>query len=305
MTRAGNIIVKLLGVILIVAAILKWHQLYTTPVANNSIWTYRPFLVAQFTGELAFGLWLVSQFFRKPAWLMALLCFIFFSLVTIYKGVTGADSCGCFGNVHVNPWITIFAVDLPAVIALALTRPKKPSQWLTPWPSWPRLATYAVICLIVLIPSTVILALHEPPAVTEQYEVLAPAEWPGHEFELLDRIHTTGHEDIASGDWILFFYRHDCPDCHEAMPSYKDSARELQGSGLFRTAFIAVPPVHSDTIEADPAWVLGQLDDQKDWLVGTPVVVLLSDGVVEFASEGEAPGTEELLETYLSLFEEE
>ncbi len=29
----------------------------------------------------------------------------------------GPASCGCFGAVHVDRWITLFAIDLPAVIA--------------------------------------------------------------------------------------------------------------------------------------------------------------------------------------------
>ncbi|MHC4477380.1 MAG: hypothetical protein ACYTEL_17165 [Planctomycetota bacterium] len=43
--------------------------------------------------------------FKKAAWLAALLCFSLFSFITLSNGLTGAASCGCFGSVHLNPWI--------------------------------------------------------------------------------------------------------------------------------------------------------------------------------------------------------
>ena len=213
-------------------------------------------------------------------------------------------ACGCFGNVHVNPWITIFAVDLPAVIALILCRPKQPGQWFTPWPSWARLALYAAFCLIILIPSTIILAQREPALVTQEYEVLMPSEWAGAELQVLDRIDVA--EIIGYGDWLLFLYHHDCPTCREAMPAYQEFARQLgNGGGFLRTAFIAIPPVDPEMIEPDSAWVLGELDAKKRWFAQTPVIAIISDGIVRFAVDGEAPPTDELLNTYLTLLDEE
>jgi hypothetical protein len=40
-----------------------------------------------------------------------MMCFSLFSAMTFYKGITGVASCGCFGSVHVNPWITFLAID--------------------------------------------------------------------------------------------------------------------------------------------------------------------------------------------------
>lgn len=53
-------------------------------------------------------------------------------LITPYKDLTGTASCGCFGTVHVNPWLTLFAIDLPAVIVLGLFRPPSVLASLTP-----------------------------------------------------------------------------------------------------------------------------------------------------------------------------
>ena len=123
MKAVSNTVLKLLGILLLVAAVLKGWQLLTEPAANNDIWSYRPFLILTVEFELALGIWLLSGLFKKAAWLAAISCFSFFSAITLYNGLSGAESCGCFGSIHVNPWITLFAIDIPAVIALAVFRP--------------------------------------------------------------------------------------------------------------------------------------------------------------------------------------
>ncbi|MHC4166314.1 MAG: hypothetical protein ACYSWQ_05100 [Planctomycetota bacterium] len=119
---SSDIVLKVLGLLLIVAAVLKGHELLTVPMADKDLWSWRPFLMFQVEFELAMGIWLLSGVFKRVAWLAGLLCFGLFSCITLYKGLTGAASCG-FGSVRVNPWITLTAVDLPAVIGLSLFRP--------------------------------------------------------------------------------------------------------------------------------------------------------------------------------------
>ena len=180
MKRLPDIVMRLLAVILLMAAALKAWQLLTEPVANADIWTYRPFLILTVELELALAIWLLSGLFKKAAWLAGLLCFSLFLVITLYKGVTGAESCGCFGSVHVNPWMTLFAIDLPAVIALALFRPelrlpprlsllrKQGSiravirEFVTPLPSLRRFAISGCLALIALSTTTPILAFNEP-----------------------------------------------------------------------------------------------------------------------------------------------
>lgn len=99
----NNIILKLLGLLLLVAAVLKGYELLTVPMANTDIWSNRYFLIFQVEFELALGIWLLSGLFKRAAWLAALGCFSLFCCVALYKGISGAASCGCFGRVHVNP----------------------------------------------------------------------------------------------------------------------------------------------------------------------------------------------------------
>jgi hypothetical protein len=50
---------------------------------------------------------MVSGLFRKAAWIAGTLAYLGFIFVTLFKVIIGAESCGCFGQVHVNPWITL------------------------------------------------------------------------------------------------------------------------------------------------------------------------------------------------------
>ena len=92
MKASSNAVLKVLGMLLLTAAVLKGRQLLTEPVANSDIWSYRPFLVLTVEFELARAIWLLSGLFKKAAWLVGLVCFSLFSMITLYKAVTGAAS---------------------------------------------------------------------------------------------------------------------------------------------------------------------------------------------------------------------
>ena len=111
-----------LGLLLLVAAGLKGHQLATEPVAETGLLTSRWFLIAAVEFELVFGLWLLLGLYPRRTWQVALLCFGGFACVSLSKALSGDSSCGCFGKVPVNPWYTLL-LDLAAVAALLYRRP--------------------------------------------------------------------------------------------------------------------------------------------------------------------------------------
>jgi len=320
MEKASNIVVKILAIALLTAAVLKGWQLLTEPVANNDIWSYRPFLILTVEFELALAIWLLSGLFKKAAWLVTLLCFSVFSAITLYKGITGAETCGCFGSVHVNPWITLFAIDLPAVITLSIFRPglsflpvlsflltllsfpcKRESiktiglNLLTPLPSAPRFAMTAFLTIAILGISAPILAFNEPAMVTSSYEVLEPETWVGRKLPILEHIDIA--ESLRKGTWLVLFYHYDCPDCGTAIPKYENMARDLAGNEDFmQIALIAVPPYGQPPVSEDCPCVLGRLAETKEWFVTTPAVALLTDGRVTSAWEEKTPDFETILQ---------
>ena len=67
MKSASDIVLKLLGVLLLTAAVLKGWQLLTEPMANSGIWTNRAFLIFTVEFEIAVGIWLLSEIFKRFA----------------------------------------------------------------------------------------------------------------------------------------------------------------------------------------------------------------------------------------------
>ncbi len=120
-----------LGLLLLVAAALKAHQLATEPVIApgilNSLW----FLTAVVELELFFGLWLVAGLYPRQTWAVAVACFALFAGVSLFKGLSGAATCGCFGRVPVNPWWTLI-LDAAAVSALLFARPVRAASFNAP-----------------------------------------------------------------------------------------------------------------------------------------------------------------------------
>ncbi len=325
MKLANSILLKALGILLLTAAVLKGWQLMNEPLANNSIWSSRWFHIMEVEFELAMGIWLVSGLFKKAAWLATLGLFSMFSIITLYKAITGYASCGCFGQVHVNPWITLFVVDLPSIIALLIFRPQfstriidfvlflsfrylrhklrreslQPliNEFLHPLPSFWRFTAAFIIGLTIFGTTTPILALNEPAVVSSKYEVLEPEKWVGKELPILKHIDIA--DTLKKGTWLILLYHYDCPDCAKAIPIYEQMARDLKGNEDFmQIAFIIVPPYGSGPVSENSPCKLGKLNEVKEWFVTTPAVALLKDGQVTKVWEEKAPDFEQIIEVF-------
>ncbi|MHC4266600.1 MAG: thioredoxin domain-containing protein [Planctomycetota bacterium] len=248
--------------------------------------------------ELGLSIWLLSGLFRKGAWLVTTFSFGIFIAATLQKVLIGAASCGCFGRVHVNPWITLTAIDIPIFLALLLFRPVGYKLLPPPWPSAKHFFSVAIptfVALGILVP---VLAFNKPPEKTDEYEVLSPEEWISDQMPLL------GHIDIgdilSEGVSFILFYHHDCPNCQEAIPMYEQIARDYEvfEQGI-QFAFIEGPPFgqpEEDIVPADTVCYTGQLDEEKEWYFTSPLMVLTLDGVVIKVWEVDTPTFEEIFE---------
>ena len=279
-----DVVRVVLGCILLAAAVLKGWQLATEPVANESIFTYRWSLMAQVEVELLLGLWLLSGLYRKQVWWSALAGFAFFSCVTLYKGLSGAASCGCFGKVEVSPWYTL-VLDLAAVAALLLFRPVVQVDRQTRAVRM-RVAVATLLLLAIGVPGGVAMAGYQPAALTNdgqifgegEFVLLEPETWVGKPFPLLEYIDIGDH--LAEGDWIVLLYHHDCPSCREAIAAYQRAACELDGvAGAPRFAFIEIPPYGPSAYRRATETPVrkGRLSDAKEWLISTPTAIILSE----------------------------
>jgi hypothetical protein len=138
--------------------------------------------------------------FRKVAWLLGLIAFAGFIGVTLQKGIIGAESCGCFGTVKVNPWITLLLVDVPLFLAFAIFRPKGEKLLPPPWPSLRYFLAIAIPTFILLPTIEYILITNKPPMVSEKYEVIDVVGWANQQWPLLAHIDIA--DKLQSGEWV-------------------------------------------------------------------------------------------------------
>ncbi len=135
----NKIVMILAGLLLIAASALKAQEMLSICVPGwreHGIWESWEFFLFQIPLEFSLGVWLISGLFRKAAWLAGTLAYLGFIFVTLYKAMTGQSSCGCFGQIHVNPWLTVSLIDIPLFLLLAINRPAKECKLLPPpWPN--------------------------------------------------------------------------------------------------------------------------------------------------------------------------
>jgi hypothetical protein len=177
MKIANRIVMTVAGLLLIGASALKAQQMLTEPIVSKGLWESWVFFLIAVPLEMALGIWLVSGLFRKAAWLFAVLSFGFFVGVTAYKAAAGELSCGCFGKMSVNPWITLLTIDVPLFLLLLIFFPRGERLLPPPWP-------HPFHCLAVAIPASLFLgalvptlAFNKPPDRSEKYVVIKPGNW--------------------------------------------------------------------------------------------------------------------------------
>jgi hypothetical protein len=91
------------GSVLLLAAGLKSHQLINTPILGEGVLHARWFNILIVEFEIFFSLWLFFGQVPNLTCLASITLFSVFTAVSFYKAISGETSCGCFGNVTVNP----------------------------------------------------------------------------------------------------------------------------------------------------------------------------------------------------------
>lgn len=222
---------------------------------------------------------------RKVRWLLLTLFACFASYAT-YLLTTGAESCGCFGAVTVPPAWTL-ALDLVILTLLWKWRPQQaapqePASAAYGWIKW------SVAYAIMILPATIVFLARQPTALTSEDSladvsgivILEPETWVGRPLPIASEVDVG--DKLATGEWLVLLYHHDCPKCLEATPRYRQRAEQLaHESNACRVALIETPP-HAEHSPAhrDAPCLEGRLSDQREWFVQTPVEITLKDGRV-------------------------
>ena len=285
---------RLIGLLLIVAAGLKVHELFLHPgrvlLTSTFVVSWASLLIpVRIGGELSLGLAaFVGVFWNQLRWIL-FAAFASFACYALFLAIAGLDSCGCFGVVPIHPWWT-FVIDVTVLVGLLWdTRRTRRSMGAVksmdklPFPGHLMLAGIVAVSFGV----AVTLAWHvsaQPASSNEGLQVvgdltiLEPADWVGKPLPISDSIDI----DVSLGVWGVLLHRHDCPKCQEVMPEYERLASKWQSTGI---AFVEVPP-HADQREKLAHVACGRLTDDREWFTETPVEIQLEDGIVVNASTG-------------------
>ena len=254
----------------------------------------RPFETTLVVGEAALAAWLASGVRPRAASAATGGLFCVFLAYSLWKGLSGAASCGCFAAVAISPWV-MATVDAAAIalcgyLAFAGSRQYEVVRRRV----WPRAVASAAAVSVLLavvgfVASRSATAVDPAAAGSERVElagfalhgdlaVLDPEQWPGHPLPVSDHIVSSGEApSLSEGEWTLLFTHAGCPDCEVAKQHLAEAAAGAGGSRRFGTVEVtglAGADGGDGEVEAFA------LDDRYDWFVPTPTKVFLSDGAV-------------------------
>jgi hypothetical protein len=273
--KIGNrIVMTLAGLLLAAAALLKFHEaltIYIPPWREHGLWESYEFFLFQIPLEFALGIWVLSGVFRKASWLAAVLAFFAFIIITLIKGLLGFESCGCFGQIHVNPWYTLTLIDIPFFVLLLIFRPKGEKLLPPPWP-------HPFHALAAAVPALGFMAIAAPILVAFRPEFKKPEQWtpvqtpikppriqtpadsqpqppqpqepqtqePMTQIPPAEPVETEQVQPVPLWPWlqyidiadqlktgitVILMYHHDCPTCAQMVPLYDKYAREMAQQG--------------------------------------------------------------------------
>ena len=274
-------VLRLVGATLLFAAGLNaagFTRLPAQPVALARMPDCTPLLIAW---EIFLGLWLISGALPTAARKVAIGCFSVFACYTFYEAIAGKSDCGCFGQVHVNPWLT-FVLDVAIVLALLFLakldgKDIDPSRWSKR--RWPVVAAAAIglavgVATATLHPKIVSAANGMATADSGKLVILEPHHWLGRRLPVLAHIVSIGasrsgtdglqqagphRQDVgatgpagvrqlplgrrlAVGNWTLMFYHASCGECRATIPVYEQLAQSEVNSGWTpHVVFVRVP----------------------------------------------------------------
>lgn len=233
--------------------------------------------------ELLVGVLLVSN--TKPVLMrcLAITLFSLFALFSIYRAVSGFESCGCFGAIKVNPWITL-GLDLLVISLLISTgRPATENSTQDKKILIPMIS-YALIGGTTL----AIMMINSPQKLDTAIDfnsfngtvILEPETWINKLFPLVNEIEPS--VDLTNGDWVVLLYHHDCQKCQESLPRYEG----LGDSSIppKHVLLVEVPPTGNSTFQNTEYVKHVSLKKEVDWFVQAPVEIQLSNGIVKLVS---------------------
>lgn len=116
-----------LGLLLVAAAALKARGMVLDSLSQTSIFSSQQFEILGSVVEASLGLLLLSGYWQRWAWTLALGLFSFLGAISLYLILAGQKSCDCFGPLKTSPFVAL-SVDAVAILLLLIGRPMMASS---------------------------------------------------------------------------------------------------------------------------------------------------------------------------------
>ncbi|MHC5023493.1 MAG: hypothetical protein ACYTGG_06220 [Planctomycetota bacterium] len=283
-------------------------------VGINLYWLLATLIALEF---LAVGVMLMVA---RLARLMAILMLGAFCLVLLNEMRVGNTTCGCLGAVTPPVWLML-AVDGALLLGVLLFRPRY-----EPGPALPKaeliaaavwiLSGFAVSAAVVLPeqgrsatgtvgpgtqelpaggnvgggPPTPPPSLDEPGQQPPAYYIPKATEWVGQPWRSIDLAHymKAWPADLDTGRRYIIFYSRTCDHCMELLENYFFDPPPAP------TLLVAIPErkdgfdtgAELEMIYCRECVEHAELPIGSEWIITSPIVVALEDGIVTCAQEG-------------------
>ncbi|MDR1385975.1 MAG: hypothetical protein LBJ67_19295 [Planctomycetaceae bacterium] len=108
--------------------------------------------------------------------------------------------------------------------------------------------------------------------------VLEPETWKNKEFPLIERfIQPADGERLKQGTWTMILIHSDCPQCRKLISDMED-----QNSS--NIALIEVPSSSTEDLPKT-SFPIFKLDENNEWFVITPCIIVTTDGICVSVTE--------------------
>lgn len=270
-------------------AITAAGMLLAAAVAKTGVWlhTGQPVFagwalptsvgVAALTWETTLAVGLLLASWSVHVWVAARATFCAFALLATAAAISGATSCGCFGELTVPPWAAAAADVLYAAAFWVLRPPPRPAHR-----SHPRHGALLAALVSAMLVGWLAVATASRPTTG------ARAPTTSADLDLIAALPEAWHH----GRWVICCYRSTCAHCRGGMPHWLETARR-DGTRVppLRWAFLRVDAKDVDDL-IPPTSPHPHLRQPRNQLM-TPWFLRLEDGVEVMAAE--EPGDEAVI----------
>jgi hypothetical protein len=237
--------------------------------------------------EFAFvGVMLFVPKLARTAAVVMLSTFLVVLIVAISRGET---SCGCLGDHSLAPW-TMFIIDASLLLAIIVFKPRISNCHMNKGARAPIAAGFFIFFAWTFTFSSIFYSVEKNDNnLPDSWYPQDVSAWVGQSIDTIDLFGWVANwpQDIHNGKQYVIFYAKTCDHCESLL--YLDTFFDLR----VPTTLVAIPEAKegffTEGLFDNPCFNCKEteLPIGVDWIIGTPLVVAIENGIVQCANENE------------------